>query len=172
MIGKLRASALANANTSLLPSVQAQHLLPPLRPLAQGHPKYRVARAYLSPTSATQKKKRGGGEIGCQVNPPPKNIKSFVGSGWYAALYILSCVTLALATTLSSRNRSLSAATSAASLFSPPPPIESNTNASWLTATRRGLRVCNRSCRLELRPDSVAPGSHSSCPARISRSSS
>jgi hypothetical protein len=67
-----------------------------------------------------------------KLHSPPKKIRSIVGSGWYAALYTLSCVTLALATTFMPRNRSRSASTSAFSFES-----RLNTKASR-SAVRRG----------------------------------
>lgn len=52
-------------------------------------------------------------------NPPPKKIRSFVGSGWYAALYTRSCVTFALATIFMPCSFPLSSSTSLSCLLLP-----------------------------------------------------
>ncbi len=62
-------------------------------------------------------------------------------------------------------NLARSAATSASSFL-----LLSNTKASR-SPLRRGYRASSRDCSLELSPEST-PGSHSSCPASVSRSSS
>jgi hypothetical protein len=160
----LRANAPANASTFPTPADPRRRPRPrPLHHLREhAHPIYQVGRVYLHEGGSASHPRPG---IDVRVHPPPKKIRSAVGSGWYAALYTLSWVTFALATIFIFCNRSRSATTSTFSFLS-----FSNTNASW-SAARRGCRVCSRVCSLELSPES-APGSHSSCPASFSRSSS